>query len=167
MARMDKTFLVNQLADKLRQTLAVTEREMAAAADAAQGVEDPRERRDDGRMAIEYSALARGQARRAEGTRAMLAELETFRPGPIKRGGRIGLGALVEVEDDEDGTGRTFFLAPVGAGIELDGPGGDGFFAVVTPGSPLGRAVLGQAEGDSVDVTVDGTTRSWTITWVA
>jgi transcription elongation GreA/GreB family factor len=59
------------------------------------------------------------------------------------------------------------FIAPAGAGIELTGPGGDGFLSVITPGSPIGRATKGRQLGDSIDVTVDGTTRTWEITWVA
>ena len=53
------------------------------------------------------------------------------------------------------------------SGIELTGPGGDGFFSVVTPTSPVGRAVLGQEVGDTFDITVDGDARSWEITWAA
>jgi transcription elongation GreA/GreB family factor len=96
-----------------------------------------------------------------------LAQLETWHPAPLADGGPIELGALVEIEDEDSGDGRTFFLAPVGAGIELTGPGGDGFFSVVTPTSPIGRAVRGHCVGDSIDVTVDGTTRRWEITWAA
>ena len=164
---MDKTFLAQQLRHKLRESLGVTERELAAATDAAQNGEDERAKRDDSRMMIEYSALARGQAKRLDGLRRMLSALDGFVPKELSRSSRIDLGALVEVEDDDDGTGRTFFLAPAGAGIELEGPDGDGYFTGVTPISPLGRAVMGQREGDSVDVTVEGDTRSWTITWVA
>ncbi len=68
--------------------------------------------------------------------------------------------------DADSGEGRTFFLAPVGAGATLTGPGGDGFLSVVTPVSPIGRAVLGRKVGDVVDVTVDGDPREWTITWL-
>lgn len=163
---MDKSFLLTQLAARLREAAGVSQREMVAAADAARHGEDERARRDDSRVALEYSALARGQARRAEAAQVMLAQVEAFRLPPVAPR-RIALGSLVEIEDDEDGTGRTFFLAPAGAGIELEGPGGDGFFVVVTPSSPIGKAVMGQVEGDGVDVTVDGQTRSWTITWVA
>lgn len=164
---MDKVFLLQQLRRQLVESLAVAEREMLASAEAARQDDDPRAARDDSRVALESSALARGQSRRVESHRAMLAALDGFHPVPVPRGGRIGLGALVEVEDEDDGTGRTFFLAPAGAGTELEGPGGDGFFVVVTPSSPLGKAVMGQREGDSVDATVDGEARSWTITWVA
>ena len=81
-------------------------------------------------------------------------------------GAAIALGALVEVEDEDTGEGRTFFLAPTGAGVTLTGPGGDGFLSVVTPQSPIGRAVMGRREGDTVDVMIDGRERSWTIAWV-
>jgi transcription elongation GreA/GreB family factor len=74
------------------------------------------------------------------------------------------VGAIVEVEDES--LGRTFFLAPVGAGIELAGPGGDGFLSVVTPVSPVGKAVLGRKVGDTIDVTIDREPREWTITYV-
>ncbi len=117
-------------------------------------------------MAIEYGGLARGQRVRAAQARLVLAAVESFHPRPIPRGGKIDVGAVVEIEDEDNGQGRTFFLAPAGAGIELTGPGGDGFLSVVTPSSPMGKAALGCEVGDSIDVTVAGETRSWEITWV-
>ena len=107
-----------------------------------------------------------GQGRRLEKARAELALLETFRPAPLPQGGRIAVGAVVEIEDEDSGEGRTFFLAPVGAGLELTMPEGDGFLSVVTPNSPIGRAVLNRRRGDSVEVSVEGETRYWKIAWV-
>ncbi|MFO0749756.1 MAG: GreA/GreB family elongation factor [Myxococcota bacterium] len=163
---MDKAFLVEQLTTKIRESLGVAEREMTVAADAARDGEDAKERREDTRMAIEYSALAKGQERRAQAAHMALSQLETFRPGPIAKGGKVEMGALIEIEEEESGEGRTLFLAPVGAGIELTGPDGDGFLSVVTPSSPIGRAAWGRKLGDSIDVTVEGNTRTWEITWV-
>lgn len=117
-------------------------------------------------MAIEYSRMANSQRERAKKSRLMLSMLESFHPRPLRRGEPIRVGALVEVEDDDSGEGRTFFLAPAGAGIELTGPGGDGFFTVVTPTSPMGKATLGQEVGDCFDIEVDGQSRSWEISWV-
>lgn len=77
------------------------------------------------------------------------------------------MGAIVEIEDEETGEGRTFFLAPVGAGMSLTGPGGDGILSVVTPQSPIGRAVMGRYVDDVVDVMVDGDTREWRISFVS
>jgi transcription elongation GreA/GreB family factor len=96
-----------------------------------------------------------------------LATLESFHPQPIPSGGTIGIGAMIEVEDEDDGRGRTLLLAPAGAGIELTGPGGDGFFSVVTPQSPMGRAAMGKRLGDALEVEVAGETRYWEITWLA
>ena len=50
--------------------------------------------------------------------------------------------------------------------LTLTGPGGDGFLSVVTPLSPVGKAVLGRRTGETVDVTVEREVREWTITWV-
>ena len=55
---------------------------------------------------------------------------------------------------------------PVGAGEEITGPGGDGFFTVVTPASPIGSAVMGRREGESVSTRIRGALREWTVVWV-
>ena len=62
--------------------------------------------------------------------------------------------------------GEILTLSTVGAGVTLTGPGGDGHLSVVTPASPIGRAVLGRHSGDTVDVTVEGQPREWTICYV-
>jgi transcription elongation GreA/GreB family factor len=90
--------------------------------------------------------------------------LDKFRPGRFPPNAAVGIGAIVEVEDGAEG--RTLFLAPAGAGIELTGPGGDGFLSVVTPSSPIGRAVLGRRVGDTIEVVVNGESSEWTVTYV-
>ena len=66
--------------------------------------------------------------------------------------------------DGERGTEeRTYILLPVGAGTELTGPGGDGFLSVITPASPVGRALLGKRAGDVIDVTIGREIREWTL----
>lgn len=164
---MDKDALTAQMIAKVREAIAVAERGAAAVAGAAREGEEPAAKREDARMAIEYGGLARGQRQRVKQARLLLAAVESFHPVSIAPGGAIEVGALIEIEDEDSGAGRTLFLAPAGAGIELTGPGGDGFLQVVTPSSPIGKAAMGQREGDSIDVTVDGETRSWEITWVA
>lgn len=157
--------LVAQLAERLRASARAAESASDAAADEARDGATPGEKREDSRTALEFSRMARAQSLRAEQVRHDLATLESFRPGPLPRGAAIALGALVEVED-EAGQGVTFFLAPVGAGEELTGPGGDGFFTVVTPKSPIGSAVIGRKAGDSVSTRIRGELREWTVTWV-
>ena len=161
---MDKQFLVEQLTSRLRESVQVARKAGEAAAEEARAGATPAEKREDARVAMEYAGLARGQKDRAARTAAELTLLESFRPRPLPAKGPIALGAVVEVEDGSQG--RTFFLAPVGAGVELHGPGGDGFLSVVTPASPVGKAVIGKRVGDTVEVTVQGEPRDWKITFV-
>jgi transcription elongation GreA/GreB family factor len=161
---MDKQFLVEQLAERLRESVTVARRASQAAAEVARDGATPAEKREDARVALEFSSLARGQKERASRVAGEISTLDVFRPSKLSPQSAISLGAVVEVEDGAQG--RTFFLAPVGAGIELTGPGGDGFLSVVTPISPIGRAVLGRRVGDTVEVTVQGEAREWTITYV-
>lgn len=164
---MDKRYLVEQLSDKLRESAHVARKAGQAAAEEARDGATAAEKRENARVAQEYAGLARGQTERANRTRADLSTLEGFRPPALPKNAPISIGAIVEVEEEDDGIGRTFFLAPVGAGVELTGPGGDGFLSVVTPQSPVGRAVLGRRVGDSIEVTVEGEPRDWKITYVS
>lgn len=171
LADMDKQFLVEQLTSRLRESALVARKAGQAAEEEARDGATASEKRENARVSLEYSGLARGQKDRANRTLVELATLETFRPpARLPPKGPVALGAIVEVEMEDDETrgfqGRTFFLAPVGAGIELTGPGGDGFLSVVTPVSPVGRAVLGKRVGDTIEVSVKGEPREWTITFV-
>jgi transcription elongation GreA/GreB family factor len=161
---MDKKFLVEQLSERLRQASAVARKASQVAADVAREGATPAEKREDARTALEFGGLAKGQKERADRMAAELSTLATFHPQRLSVRMPITLGAIVEVEDES--LGRTFFLAPVGAGIELTGPGGDGFLSVVTPISPIGKAVIGRKVGDTVDVVIQDEPREWTITYV-
>ena len=161
---MDKRALVEQLIQRLRDVVRSAQRASEDAAHEAREGATPAERREDARVALENSGLARGQQQRALQAAADLAVLEKFHPGPFPPNAAIGLGAIVEVEDDEGG--RTLFLAPVSAGEELQVPSGDGFLSVITPSSPVGRALLGKHKDDSVEVTVAGEVRELSVTFV-
>jgi transcription elongation GreA/GreB family factor len=149
---MDKAFLAEQLGARLRQSVHSTQKMVHEAAQDARSGAD---------RAVN---IAKGQLMRSERVRAELDALENFRPVSMGKGARVALGALVEIEGDD--SGRTLFLAPAGAGLELTGPGGDGFFSVITPQSPIGRAMMGKRVGDSFDVTVNGEALAYTITWI-
>lgn len=164
---LDKALLVDQLARHLRGAIENARREGQAAAVEAREGASPKEKSVDARVAIEYANLAAAQGRRAGRAGAELASIEGFRPPRLAPTAPISVGAIVEVEDEDSSEGRTFFLAPAGAGVELTMPDGDGFLTVVTPASPLGRAVLGRRAGETVEVTVAGEQRAWTITYVA
>lgn len=150
---MDKDYLVTQLSARVQTMNATAAR---AAADAAMDAKTGAQRAVN---------LAAGHVQRSAATLEAVHAVESFRPKPFAKGQPVALGALVEVETD-DGSGKTLFIAPVCGGAELEGPGGDGLFHVVTPNSPLGRAVMGKRVGAVVEVTVQGELTEWTITWV-
>ena len=163
---MDKQDLLAQLCSQIRRVVeGATDAAMEAAGD-ARAAADPTDRQSDSGSAVELARMARAQGQRRERALAELAALESFHPRPFAENAAVTVGAIVEIEDDESGEGRTFFLAPAGGGATLEGPGGDGHLSVVTPFSPLGRAVVGRRVGDVVDVTLKGEVREWTLTWV-
>ena len=163
---MNKDMMIQQLVNQLGQAIQVATRESVKAAQEVQEGVTAKESKQDARVKLEQGGLARGQQRRADKMRAELARLEHFSPPKKYKDNRIGLGSIVEIEDEDSGVGRTFFLAPVGAGLEITAPGGDGHFTVITPRSPIGQAAMGAEVGDALEVTVSGETRYWEVTWV-
>jgi transcription elongation GreA/GreB family factor len=172
MPSLDKTELLAQLADRLRQSDKLAHRAELEAREAARTLATESEKKEDGRASIEYGSLATGQAQRARRVQEELQALADFQEAGLPRFARnapVALGAIIDVstEDEEGFAERTFFLLPVGAGTELTGPGGDGFLSVITPASPVGRALLGRRAGDTIEVTLAGEVREWTILEVA
>jgi transcription elongation GreA/GreB family factor len=128
--------------------------------------------RDDAKGAVELGRRSRAHRERRERARGELETLIAFASRglpPMGRLSAVSLGALVDVsiESDEGSEERTLFVLPVGAGTELAGPGGDGFVQVVTPASPLGRALQGAKVGDTVEIVVGGQDREWTVEDIA
>lgn len=169
---LDKQALLSQLSERLQHSDKLAHRAEADAREAARSLATESEKKEDGRAAIEYGSLATGQAARARRVQEELAALHTLSENGLPRMGRAGpvaLGAIVDVrtEDDDGYAERTFFVLPVGAGTELTGPGGDGFLSVITPASPVGKALMGRRAGDTVEVTLAGEVREWTVLEVA
>lgn len=148
---MDKNELVKQLAAKLKTLM-----------------DQARVFNDDTRAEAKTGAnravnLHRATSGRVESAQEAYERVSSFHPRPLPKGQPIGLGTIVELEDGEGG--KTLFIAPAGAGEELTGPGGDGFLNVVTPASPLGRALMGRRVGDCVEVMVKGELAEWDIVY--
>lgn len=149
---MDKRFLTEQLGARFRDAVQLSHKtQKDASQDARSGAD----------RAVN---LAKGLAERNERVRAELDALDGFAPQLFPKGSRAALGALVEIENED--SGRTLFLAPVGAGLELTGPDGDGFFSVVTPASPIGRAVMGKRVGDTFEIALKGDIQEYRVTWI-
>ena len=163
---MDKADLVSQLVRHLeasaRSALSALD---AAALEAREGA-TPDEKREDARAVHQLATIGKAQHKRAAAALAQVDAVNRWRPAALSPTAAIEIGAIVEIEDAETRQGRTFFLAPFGAGATLTGPGGDGVLSVVTPASPIGRAVLGRRVGDVVAIAAAGEEREWEISYV-
>jgi transcription elongation GreA/GreB family factor len=74
----------------------------------------------------------------------------------------ISLGALVTAEEEDHV--RRFFIAPLGGGLVLTDATGE--ITVLTPTSPIGRALLGRRIDDDCEVSAGGQVRMLTVTGV-
>ena len=100
---------------------------------------------------LEMSYLARGQAMRVEEVdetikRLRFVNLRSFDDAPID------LGAMVRVLVDDKP--RFFFLVPAGGGTKVRIDGVD--VALLSPASPVGRALLEKYEGDDFEISIGG-----------
>ncbi len=148
-----KTSLKEELLRIIAGDLAVRERAWRAAHEGATHAEAKPENDKDTR-ALEMSYLARGEAARVDELRAALADVQAMVVNDVEGDGPARLGALVATE--EEGEARTFWIAPHGGGAKLC----DGAVQVVTPKSPLGRALLGAKTGDECEVVLAGRRRA-------
>jgi transcription elongation GreA/GreB family factor len=120
--------------------------------------EEAKPENDKDTRALEQSYLARGQAARIEELKTSLAEVKAMSARAFVPGDPVALGAVVTVEQGGTET-SVMLLAPHGGGARLAG----GSVQVVTPLSPLGRALLGKRAGDETEVLLAGKTRALTV----
>ncbi len=164
--RLSTKFLIDQLRDRLVQDAAIAARSGQSAREVAQHSTEHAEKREDARTTIEFSNMAHAEARRVQALQKAISTLDDLRlTHSYDDGTPIGLGAIVEAmsEDLEGAYSKTFVLLPAGAGTELTGPGGDGIVSVVTPSSPVGKAMLGKRAGDVAETVVRGEPVDWEI----
>jgi transcription elongation GreA/GreB family factor len=163
-----KTFFVEELKRRYRDVIGGASNAESQTAEAAATLEGEARSREDRKGAVEFARMTATHRSRRERAKKELETLIKFSKSPSAQDGvwkRVGVGAMVDVgvEGDDGAEERTVFLLPVGAGNELNGPGGDGFVGVITPASPVGRALCGAEVGDSVEVIVKGRDREWTV----
>ncbi len=151
-----KRVLKEELVAVLAADLAARERAHRAAREGATH-EEAKPENDKDTRALEASYLARGEALRVEELRKGLEDVRAMPIRALADGERAALGALVVA--DEEGAASAFWLVPYGGGSRL----ANGEVQVVTPKSPLGRALLGKVAGDDCEVVVAGKTRTLSI----
>ena len=118
------------------------------AAEAATHAEAKPENDKDTR-ALEASYLAAGQAERVRTLESAVKLLTTLELKELGKTTPICASAVITLEDDE-GSRTLFFMSPHGGGLKLDLEGTS--VQVVTPQSPLGRALLGRLHGDVIEL---------------
>jgi transcription elongation GreA/GreB family factor len=151
-----KEALRDELLVILEQELVVLEANHQATIEGATH-EQAKPENDKDTRALEQSYLARGQAQRIETLKADLSAIKLMPIRNFDAAQAIALGALVVVEEED--AERTLWLAPQGGGTQLQG----GKVQVVTPGAPLGRALLGKREGDDLELRLAGKLKALTV----
>ena len=122
--------------------------------------EEAKPENDKDTRALEQSYLAHGQAKRVEELRLGIAEVHAMSVRSFDADAPVALGALVSSE--EGGEMKTLFIAPHGGGTVLAAK----TVQVVTPRSPLGRALIGKRAGDDCEVALAGRMRELQVTRV-
>lgn len=98
----------------------------------------------------------RGKLREnAERYRTIVKALETF-TFPAKIAPRVSIGSLVELADENGGV-RVLLILPEGNSISVKD--GDVMVTVLTPTAPLGSALMGKRQGDTIEFPPHSPTR--------
>jgi len=147
-----KPALKAELIAQLEESLASAR---AAHASAIEGSthEEARAENDKDTRGLEQSYLARGQAQRVAELEAAVGDVTALALRTFTASSVVALSALVTTDDDQQ-----FFIAPAGGGCVLAGG-----VQVVTPSSPLGRALLGKRIDDEVELQLPGKLRTFAI----
>ena len=151
-----KADLKAELLHLLEDQLATARVAHAAATEGAIS-DDARPENDKDTRGLEQSYLARGHAQRVADLETAVSVIAAMNVGPMKK---VAVGARVVV--DEDGRERTLFVAAHGGGLTLTGD-----VTVVTPTSPMGRALYGKVADDDCELVAGGAQRTLTIVEVA
>lgn len=160
---MTKELLIQKIITSLSADLAVLTAASRAAHEAATHAECLPDNKYD-TTALEASYIAQGQANRAQEIRVALESYRTLELLDFDDETPIRLTALVALEN---GTGnvRRLFIGPQAGGMKI--ANGDEEIVVITPGSPLGRTLLGMRTGDEVKTGDDSLAASFTIVAVS
>jgi hypothetical protein len=147
-----KSALLKAIITRLEAELSLSRAAARTAADGATDEQNKAENKYDTR-GLELSYLAAGQGRKIAEAEATIEQLRALPLREFAPGEAIDLSALITLEAAE--AHPLYFLAPRGGGTEVRCAGRE--VLVITPQSPLGRALLGHRAGDRVSFGRDGT----------
>jgi transcription elongation GreA/GreB family factor len=158
--REKKQRLLASLIAQVEGEIATMRKAAYDAAEAATHAEAKPENDKDTR-ALEASYLAAGQAERVRELESALKLLVGLELRDIGKTTPICASAVITLEDVTARATTTFFMSPHGGGVRLDLDGAS--VQVVTPQSPLGKALLGRTHGDSFELRGKAGLREMTI----
>jgi transcription elongation GreA/GreB family factor len=102
-------------------------------------------------LAIEASYLAEGQSRRVTDIQQAKHEVEQLVIRKFHENSPITLGALVKIMN-EDNVKQWYFIAPAAGGF--CGMLNEQSYTVVTPSSPMAKALIGKFINDEVELMI-------------
>jgi hypothetical protein len=149
MKRIDKQLLLKNLIKQVEDELQVAIHAAKVAHTDATNEESRPENEYDTR-ALEASYVARGQAQRVEELKESLFELKHLELRNFGPNDGIAATALIEVESD--GKNHMLFYLPRGGGLSVNVESHR--IQVITPSTPLGKALLEMKKGDDVLVEI-------------
>ena len=157
---MDKSALRDAILQRLEADLALQTAAALTSREEATDEESKPENKYD-MHAQEAAYLAEGQARLAAEIREALTQFAAMPLPALGPEEPIALGALITLAGE--GRDLYYFLGPRSGGTEV--AVGGKTILVITPGSPLGRQLLGRKRGEAV--TLPGSKRPHRITAVS
>jgi len=151
---MKKATLIKKIVDHLVGELELFHRAAKAAFDEATDEQNKAENKYDTR-GLEASYLARGQARQVADTEQAITQFQSLSAQDLGPGARVSLGALVELEQDQECA--WYFIGPCAGGTEIRD--GKRTILVITPQSPLGQQLVGHQAGETLRLTLGQSTK--------
>lgn len=153
-----KKNILDELLKRTREELSALEESAKSNRDFATDQEFKAESKYDTR-ALEASYLASAEAKRVEELKLEIQILEEVDLEQSKKLGEISIGALVELEHNEQR--RLYFLIPTAGGTLLSI--NQQTILVVSIFSPIGDALMGLKLGDEFEVQTPKETRNYQI----
>jgi len=145
---MNKKALVNQILIKLESVVDNAKSAANRAHHTATDKENISQTRYD-TLALEGAYLAHGQATRAAEAEAELSLFKNLSMNDFSNVSPIAIGALVILESSENSR-KIVFIGPSAGGLKLMFSGRETL--VITPLSPLGKALLGKMVDDEIEI---------------
>ena len=143
---MTKEYILHLIIERLFQDLTIVFTAAKTAHEAATHSENIPDNKYD-TLGLEASYVAQGQANRAQDLKFALEAYRRLALQEFNEGSPISLTALVTLEAD-DGSFRKIFIGPLEGGLKVKDDNSE--IIVITPGSPLGRGLIGKSVGDRV-----------------